>query len=154
MTSIRGRGRLHRKRPTVALPVALPDCFLPSKSGDKLFDQPAGPSGTKPLIVNAPATATNVSKYSENDLQRILKAVLEAQTPAPTPALAPALIISEAPWEKLKARSLDVYHGKSYMDCYNFCQQCENYFATAKAMGPTQILFITFLLQDWISFRW
>ena len=46
-------------------------------------------------ITNAPATATSVPKYSEDDLQRIFKTVLEAQAPAP--ALVPALVVSEAP---------------------------------------------------------
>ena len=40
------------------------------------------------------------------------------------------------------------------MDCSNFCQQCEDYFATAGAMRLTQILFATSFLRDRISFRW
>ena len=53
-----------------------------------------------------------MAKYIEKDLQQILKAVLEAQVPA-----------SNKPLEKLlKARSPDVYYGKSHMECYNFCQ--------------------------------
>ena len=40
------------------------------------------------------------------------------------------------------------------MDCYNFCQQYEDYFATAGATGPTRILFATSFLRDRISFRW
>ena len=33
----------------------------------------------------------------------------------------------------LKAKFLDLYYSKSYIKCYNFCQQYENYFATANA---------------------
>ena len=33
----------------------------------------------------------------------------------------------------LKAKVLEVYYGKSYMDCYPFCQQCEDHFETARA---------------------
>ena len=40
------------------------------------------------------------------------------------------------------------------MDCYNFCQQYENYFATARVMGPTRIPFAVSFLRDRISFRW
>ena len=40
------------------------------------------------------------------------------------------------------------------MDCYNFCQQYEDYFATAGATGPTRILFAASFLRDQISFRW
>ena len=116
-----------------------------------MFDQPAWPSETK-SHANALAAATNIPKYSENDLQRILKAVLEAQAPTPTPT--PALVVFEVSQEKLKARSPDVYRGKFYIDYYNFCQQYKNYFATAWAKGPTRILFATSFLRDRISFRW
>ena len=40
------------------------------------------------------------------------------------------------------------------MDCYNFCQQYEDYFATARATGPTRIPFATSFLWDRISFCW
>ena len=30
----------------------------------------------------------------------------------------------------LKARTLEIYFRKSHMDCYQFCQQCEDYFET------------------------
>ena len=40
------------------------------------------------------------------------------------------------------------------MDCYNFGQQCENYFATAGAMGSTRISFAASFLWNRISFRW
>ena len=165
MTSYRGRGRPRRKRSSAAPSVALPDSFPPHELGDKLFDQPAGPS-TKSPIANAFAAANSIPKYSEDDLQRILRTVLEARIPAPAPVLAPAPvpvhapapapapIVAEAPRKKLKARSPDVYRGKSHMDCYNFCQQCEDYFATAGATGPTRIPFAASFLRDRISFRW
>ena len=135
MTSVRGRGRPRRKRlsvaPSVAPSINPPDFSLPPESGDELSNQPTGLSGPKPPVTNALA-ATSVLKYSEDDLQRILKVVLEAKAPvpapvpfsAPVPAPAPALvlapIVTEAPRKKLKARSLDVYREKSHMDCYNF----------------------------------
>ena len=153
MTSVQGRGRLCRKRLSVAPSITLPDFFSPPELGDKLSDQPAGPLGGKPLA-NSPPIANSVPKYSENNLQQIFKAVLEARAlaPAPTPVLAP--VVSEMPREKLKARSPNVYHGKSHIDCYNFCQKCEDYFATAGATRPTQISFAAFFLWDRISFRW
>ena len=144
ITSVRDRGRSRRERSSAAPSVAPSNSSSPPESGDELSDQPAGPS-IKPLIANAPAATTSISKYSEDDLQRIFKTVLEAQIPAPAPVLAPAPvpvpapapIVAKASREKLKARFPDVYRGKSHMNCYNFCQQCEDYFATAGAMGPT-----------------
>ena len=165
MTSVQGRGRPCRERSSAAPSVAPPDSFPPPESGNKLSDQPAGLS-TKPPVANAPAAANSIPKYSENDLQRIFKTVLEARVPASTPVLAPAPvptpapaptlapIIAEAPREKLKTRSPDLYRRKSHMDYYNFCQQCEDYFATAGATGPTRILFAASFLRYRISFYW
>ena len=103
MTSVQGRRRLRRER-SFATPSIAPLDFSPlPESGDELSDQPAGPSGTKPPVANAPAT-TSIPKYFEDDLQEILKAVLEARDPVPAPApisapvpvLAPASILAPA----------------------------------------------------------
>ena len=161
MTSVQGRGCLHRERPSVAPFVApsitLFDSSPPLESVDKLSNQPVGPTGIKPLA-NFPLAAIGVPKYSEDDLQRIFKAVLDAQAPIPIPAPAPApilaSIVSKVPWKKLKACSPDVYRGKFHMDCYNFCQQCEDYFANAKATRLTQIPFAACFLWNRISFCW
>lgn len=40
------------------------------------------------------------------------------------------------------------------MDCYNFCQQCKDYFATARATGSNRILFAATFLRGTISLRW
>ncbi len=40
------------------------------------------------------------------------------------------------------------------MECYNFCQQYKDYFATCGAIGPNRILFAVSFLQDHINFRW
>ena len=158
MTSVQGCGRPRHKRPfvapSVAPSVALPNSSPPPELGDELSDQPARPSGPKPLVANTPA-AISILKYSENDLQKILKAVLEARAPvpAPVPVPVPTSIVAKAPREKLKACSLDVYRGKSHIDCYNFCQQCEDYFAIAGATGATRVPFAASFLWDRISFR-
>ena len=124
MISIQGCRRPHRECssgvPSVASFVAPLDSFPPSKS--EISKQP-----NKPLGPKSPAD-TSVPKYSEDHLQRIFKAVLEAWAPASTPT--PAPVVFEVPREKLKARSPNVYYKKSHIDCYNFCQQCEDYFTT------------------------
>ncbi len=40
------------------------------------------------------------------------------------------------------------------MECYNFCQQCKDYFVTCGATRPNQIPFAAFFLRDQINFRW
>ncbi len=54
----------------------------------------------------------------------------------------------------LKAKTPDVYRGRSHMECYNFCQQCEDHFATCGATGPNRIPFAASFLRDQINFRW
>ena len=40
------------------------------------------------------------------------------------------------------------------MECYNFCQQCKDHFATYGATKPNRILFAASFLRDQINFRW
>lgn len=54
--------------------------------------------------------------------------------------------------DKLKAKSSDIYCGRLYIKCYNFCQQCENYFVTIEATEPNQIPFATSFFQNQINF--
>ena len=78
MISVRDHRRLCQERLSANPFIAPPDSSSPLESGDKLSDQPAWPLGIKYPIADAPATTTNVPKYSKDDLQKILKAVLEA----------------------------------------------------------------------------
>ena len=59
------------------------------------------------------------------------------------------------PWKRpLKARTLETYFGKSHMDCYHFCQQCEDYFETLGATGMNRISFTATFLRGAISLKW
>ncbi len=78
--------------------------------------------------------------YSQQDLDRIIQTFLHASKGR-----------SE---DQFKAKTLDIYHGRSDMECYNFCQQCEDHFATCRATGPNQIPFAASFLRDRINFCW
>ena len=118
MTSIQSRSRRRKEH----ISEAPSEPSLSARSDYKsavspIVDPGAGPVG--PIV----------AKYTEEDLQQILKAVLEAQVPA-----------SNEPLEKLlKARSPDVY--------------C-NHFATAGAKDPNRIPFTALFLRDRINFWW
>ena len=86
----------------------------------------------------------SVVKYTEENLQKILRTVLKARAP-------PSNGCHKKP---LKARSFDVYHGKFYIECYNFCQQCEDHFIIIGPKGPNRIFFTSAFLHDRINFRW
>ena len=62
----------------------------------------------------------------------------QAQVQAPVQVPAPLVEPKEQP---LKARFPDLYFGKSHLDCYRFCQQCEDHFDTARANGENRTPF-------------
>ena len=112
MTSVQSRSCSHQTH----FSISAPDISSPPES--KLFKQSARLLGPE-----SPTAISDVPKYSEDDLQRILKAVLEARASTLAPALAPALAASKKPQDKLlKAWFPDVYCEKSHMYCYNFRQ--------------------------------
>ena len=127
MTSIQGRRCLRRERTSKG-----PSGFLLLLE----FSHDKGP-------VNPPAESP-VTKYTEEDLQKILRMVFKSRAPP-----------SDGSCEKsLKAKLPDVYCGKSHMECYNFCQKCEDHFAIVGAKGPNRISFAASFLGDRINICW
>ena len=98
------------------------------------------------LLAPAPVDANATVKYLEANLKRIFRTVLEARPPVPALSRQPFVFL-EGPCEKpLKARFLELYCGKTHIECYNFCQQYEDHFATAGAKGHNWVPFAaTFL---------
>lgn len=47
----------------------------------------------------------------------------------------------------LKALVPEVYYGTLYIGCFNFSQECENYFLIAKTTNLNQTLFITIFFK-------
>ena len=107
-----------------------------------LAPAPALPLGS------APVDANRMVKYSEADLQRILRTVLEARPPALAPAPQPLAFPNSPRKRPLKARFSKLYCNKTHMECYNFIQQCKDHFATAKAKRPNCIPFAATFLQE------
>ena len=98
-----------------------------------------------------PALATALATASSSDTElfkQFLKAYLETQVPGRTK------VDSEPRKQPLKARFPDLYHNNSHMDCYQFCQQCEDYFETAGAKKPNKIPFAALFLRGLVTHRW
>ena len=58
-------------------------------------------------------------------------------------------------WERsLKTRTAETNWGKSYMECYHFCQQCDNHFETSGTTGMNRRPFAASFLRGSISLRW
>ncbi len=104
----------------------------------------AGPPEAPPGPLQAPLLPVpqdpGANRYSQQDLDKIIQTFLQNS--------------KGRSGDKLKAKTLDVYRGRSHMECYNFCQQCKDHFATCGAIGPNRIPFADSFLRDQINFRW
>ncbi len=54
----------------------------------------------------------------------------------------------------LKPQNPDLYYGHLYMECYYFCQQCEDHFEVAGSLGHKRVPFAIGFLKDRILNRW
>ena len=127
----------------------------PSTVGPSEPEQPVSPEGTPatsgagpsdaPVLPSVPTTASTNGLF-----QQFMKAYLENQNQA----LPPAPIQAEFREQPLKARFPDLYYGNSHLDCYRFCQQCEDHFETAGANGPNRIPFAASFLRGAVAQRW
>ena len=100
-----------------------------------------------------PASAQASTSSSNKGLfQQFIKAYLENQNKNQAPP--PAPIQAELREQLLKARFPDLYYGNSHLDCYRFCQQCEDHFDTAGASGPNRIPFAALFLRGLVVERW
>ncbi len=81
-----------------------------------------------------PSAAPDVARYTQKDMDHLLQTFLQASKGGSS--------------DKLKAKTLDVYCNRSYMECYNFCQQYEDHFTTCGVTGLNRIPFAAFFLWD------
>ena len=119
-------------------------------SEDKLARGPArAPTKGNNTLTHSPAIswAPTPAPPSTNELfKRFIKAYLESnQGPSQPPA--------ERKWP-LKAKVPDIYYGKVHIDCYHFCQQCEDHFEISRATGTNQISFGASFFYRNISVWW
>ena len=99
-----------------------------------------------PTPLKAP-TPPFVPLTSEDLFTKFMKVFMES-TQAQTQALA-------EPWERsFKARTPETYWGKSHMQCYHFCQQCEDHFETSGSTRMNRTPFAASFLRGFISLRW
>ncbi len=111
MTSVRGRGRPPRKNRASKAPTGPSSHKSDNEDHENLLvlnEPPARPLEASNPPPEAPA---DVARYTKKDLERIIQTVLQAQVPK-----------DGARNKAFKARSPDVYGGRSHMECYNFCR--------------------------------
>ncbi len=150
MTSVRGRGQSAHRGQASEAPTG-----PPSSNGDHedplgsnepgLSEAPAGSEAPKTLMGSPEAPfpappAPDVARYTQKDMDHLLQTFLQAS--------------KGRSGDKVKVKTPDVYCGRSHMECYNFCQQCKDHFATCRATGPNRIPFAVSFLRDQINFHW
>ena len=111
---------------------------------------PAKRSNAESNEVPTPPEASTppfVPPTSEDLFTKFMKVFMET-----TQAQAQAL--AEPRERPLKARTPETYWGKSHMECYHFCQQCEDHFETSGATGMNRTPFVASFLRGSISLRW
>ena len=88
--------------------------------------------------------------YTNIDLQRATSLALELFVKGQEHGQANSASRKRA----FKARNFDLYYRNLHMECYYFCQQCEDHFDTAGATGYQYVPFAALFLRDRINFRW
>ncbi len=143
MTLVRERGRPAQRSQVFEAPINR------SNDGDHkdpLGSNKPGPSEALEAPIGPPKTplptlpAPDIVRYTQKDINYLLQTFFQAS--------------KGRSWDKLKSKTPDVYRSRSYMECYNFCQQCEDHFTTCEATRPNRISFAASFLRDRINFYW
>ncbi len=95
----------------------------------------------------APAPAPNNDLFQEF-MQTCIERVKNQASAAPATPAAPAAEARDNTDRPLKPRNPDLYYGHSHMECYYFCQQCEDHFEVARLLGHKRVPFAAGFLKD------
>ena len=98
-----------------------------------------------PILPEAP-TSLFVPPTSENLFTKFMKVFIETMQ-------AQAQTLAEPQKRQLKVRTPETYFGKSHMDCYHFCQQCEDYFEISDTTRMNGTPFAATFLRGPISLK-
>ena len=127
----------------------------PSNDSGTLSHTPAMLRILTPAPALSLAPAKLVAKYTNTDLQRATKLALELFVQGQQQAQSQIAPLALEPRKRpFKARFPDLYYGNSHMDCYRFCQQCEDHFETVGAKRLNRILFTALFLRGLVTQQW
>ena len=129
-------------------PTAGSDRHTPAPVALRAFTPAVAPV-VAPLAASGSADSS-VVRYLEDDLQRIFRIVLDFKLPAtvPAPVIAAAPHYESPHKRPPKAWFPDIYWDKTHLKCYNFFQQCKDYFANAGATSPNRVPFTAIFLKN------
>ncbi len=126
----------------------------PADRGRPALRRPAqGSAFPSPEPAPVPAPAPNNDLFQEF-MRTCIKRVRDQAPAAPAAQAAPAAEARDDTDRPLKPRNPDLYYGHSHIECYYFCQQCEDYFEVARSLGHKCVPFAAGFLKDRILNRW
>ena len=96
-----------------------------------------------PLEASTPPLIPPTSKDLFTKFMKVFMETTQAQAQA----------LAEPREHSLKAKTPETYWGKFHIECYHFCQQCENHFKTSGATGINYIPFAASFFRGSISLR-
>ena len=111
------------------------------------FNAGSNEAPTEALIPLKAPTPPLVPPSTKDLFTKFMKVFMET-----TQAQAQAL--AEPQEQPLKARTLETYWGKSHIECYHFCQQCEDHFKISGATRMNCTSFAASFFRSSISIRW
>ncbi len=123
----------------------------PARRGRPAIRRPApGPASLGPEPTSAPAPSPN------NDFfQEFMRTCIEkVRNQAPTVSAVPAAEARNDTDRPLKPRNPNLYYGHLHMECYYFCQECEDHFEVAGSLGHKRVPFAAGFLKDRILNQW
>ncbi len=87
-------------------------------------------------------------------MRTCIKKVRDQAQVAPAALAAPAVEARDNTDRSIKPQNPDLYYGNLHMECYYFCQQCEDHFEVVGSLGHKRILFAEGFLKARILNRW
>ncbi len=104
-----------------------------------------------PVPTPAPAPMAPPNDLFQEFIQTSLKRIQDQAPAVPAALVAEAKDNTDRP---LKPWNPDLYYGHSHMECYYFCQQCEDHFEVTGSLGYKRIPFAVGFLKDRILNQW
>ncbi len=112
------------------------------------------PALRRPALGPIPAPAPAPTPAPNNLFQEFMQTCIERVRDQASATPAPDIEARDNTDRPLKPRNPDLYYDNLHMECYYFCQQCENYFEVARSLGHKRVLFASGFLKDRILNQW
>ena len=120
---------------------------LPAKAQSKIFNTGSNKAPTKVLTLPKAPTSPLIAPSTKDLFTKFIKVFMEMIKAQPQ------VLTKPQEW-LLKIWTPKMYWDKSHIECYHFCQKCEDYFEISSAIKMNCIPFAASFFHGTISFKW